>query len=384
MIEYYIYFVFLWLFAFLEYLTKKNIFLISILFFFIFLALRVDTGYDWPVYKNVFYAIDSLDNSINLTSIATIYNQELGFVYFLSLLKNISNDFQIVIFIVSIIETYSLYIFLQTTSKSPSIVLAVVGTWLLFTLYFSVLRQGLAVSFFFLFMIYMHKQFYIRAIIMFLLSISMQVSSGMYYILYLFSSLKIKKEYLLLFFVLSLFLGYFSHTISIFFFSVIQSLGIPVLSGKMSWYMQERITHVSTFDRIFVYFYSTTMFIFLYQTWDSYKSKLMIRLSFFALIYIFIQLIFVDYPLIRNRLQYVSFIIQFILLFNYFYYKELHIRFMIMVTILTLVLSYYTLILTRGSAAVYLPYQDYIRYGLFDNISSGSQRQDKMFEIKNK
>jgi len=382
MIEYYLYFFLLWFFAFIEYLTKRNIFLISISVFFIFLALRVDTGYDWPYYKNVFYAIDSSHTFTDLLSIAEKYTQEIGFVFFMSLLKTFSTDFQIVIFTVSVIETYALYRFLQTTSKSPSLVLAIIGTWLLFTLYFSVLRQGVAVSFFFLFIIYMNQHFYKRAILMALLSISVQISSGLYYILYIFSNIKIKKKFLILIFTISLFLGYFSHNISILLFSFIQNLGIPVLSGKMSWYIQGRITHVSTFDRTFVYFYSITMFTFLYLTWNTYKSKLMIRLSFFALIYIFVQLIFVDYPLIRNRLQYVSFIIQFILLINYFYNKKIISRFLLMTTIFIIVLSYYTLIITRSSALVFKPYQDYIRYGLFDNISTGDERQTKMLDMR--
>jgi hypothetical protein len=319
---------------------------------------------------------------MNLTSIAETYKQEIGFVFLLSLLKNLSSDFQIVIFTVSAIETYALYKFLQTTTKSPSSVLAVVGSWLLFTLYFSVLRQGLAVSFFLLFIIYMHKQFYKRAILMAFLSINMQISSGIYYILYLFSAIKIKKDFLMLFFTISLFLGYFSHNISIYLFSFIQSLGIPVLSGKMTWYMQGRITNVSIFDRTFVYFYSITMFTFLYMTWDTYKSKLMVRLSFFALIYIFIQLIFVDYPLIRNRLQYVSFTIQFILIINYFYNKIIILKFLLMTIILAIVLSYYTLMLTKAYSVVFTPYQDYIRYGLFDGLSTGEKRQDQMFEMK--
>jgi len=382
MIEYYIYFFLLWAFSLIEYLTKKNMFIISIIVFFLFLALRVDTGYDWPVYKDVFFTIDPINTFTNLGNISDMYKQEIGFVFFLSLLKNFSHDFQIVIFVVSLLETYAIYYFLKLTSKSPSLVLFVVGTWLLFTLYFSVLRQGLAVSFFFLFIVFMHKQFYKRAIIMIFLSLNMQISSGIYYILYLFSGIKIKKDFLIPFFAISLFLGYFSHSISIYLFSFIQSLGIPVLSGKMTWYMEGRITNVSTFDRAFVYFYSITMFTFLYMTWDTYKSKLMVRLSFFALIYIFVQLIFVEYPLIRNRLQYVSFIIQFILLFNYFHNKRIEFKIILTAGIWMLVISYYTLMLNKAYSVVFVPYQNYISYRVLDYRSTGSNRQNQMFQFK--
>jgi len=380
MIVYYLYFSALWFLAFLEFFTgKKNIYLFSLFIFFIFLALRLDTGYDWPVYKEVFRHVPELSSYTDAAKISTEFGKEIGFVYFLSILKTISNDFQIIIIVTSIIETYAIYRFLILTSRSPSLVLAIVGTWLLFTLYFSVLRQGLAVSFFLLFFTYRHQQHYFKSFLMLLLSLSVQVSSLSYYFLYWMSALKMQKNTILYIFILSFIVAFFSKQVSYALFFIIQNSGIPILSQKASWYMQSIQTGANIFDVIFVYLYSIIMFSFLFITWDTYKSILWIRISFFAVIFIFIQLIFIDYPLIRNRIQYVTFMLQFILLTNYFYNKQVYSKSVIFILLLVTVLAYYYLMLNRTYSIVFVPYQNVITHKIFEYINTGKDRQETMF-----
>ena len=380
MTVYYLYFFALWALAFLEFFTnKKNIYLFSLFIFFIFLALRLDTGYDWPVYKEVFNHIPELSSYSDAIKTSSEFGKEIGFVYFLSILKTITNDFQIIIIVVSIIESYAIYKFLILTSKSPSAVLAVVGTWLLFTLYFSVLRQGLAVSFFLLFFTYMHHQYYWRSFLMLLLSLSVQVSSLSYYFLYWLSAIKLKKKTILYIFLLSIIIAFFSKHVSYALFFILQNSGIPILAQKAAWYIQGIQAGANIFDIIFVYLYSISMFFFLYMTWDIYKSKLWIRISFFAVVFIFIQLIFIDYPLIRNRVQYVSFMMQFILLVNYFYNRQVYLKAIAFILLLITVFAYYYLMLNRTYGVVFIPYQDIISHKIFDYENTGDDRQEIMF-----
>lgn len=383
MIEYYFYFFLLWTLAFLEFfIREKRIFLLSIVVFFFFLALRVDTGYDWPVYQRVFESISSFSNFTEIRNISSSFSQEVGFVFLLAILKSISSEFQIVIITISIIETFALYKFLELTSKSPSMVLAIVGTWLLFTLYFSVLRQGLAVAFFFLFFIYMHHKFYIRSILMMIFSLSVQMSSLAYFLLYWLGSFKIKRSLILFMFICSLIGGYFSKQITLTLFYLIHNSGLPIIAEKAIWYMEGRETVVNIYDKIFVYTYSTVMFYFLYSTWNSYKNTIWIRISFIAVLFIFIQLLFIDYPLIRNRIQYIAFSMQFVLIINYFYNETIYIKFIIATILFVTVFTYFTMMLNRSYSIVFVPYQDYIRYKLFDFKSTGEERQEEMFLIK--
>ncbi len=381
MIEYYLYFFLLWFFAFLEFFTeRRNAYWFSLTIFSLFLILRFDTGYDWPEYKRIFDSISEGVNYVEIMYISIDAGKEFGFVYFLSVLKLISKDFQIVILVVSIIEIYALHKFLKLTSNYPAMVLAIVGTWLLFTLYFSVLRQGLAVSFFLLFWIFMQKKNYLRAILMILFSLSMQISSIAYYVLYYFSAFKPKKNLLLFIFITTFILGNFSQQITYTLFTILQNAGIPIISEKATWYMQGIQTGANLYDKFYVYIYSIVMFCFLYITWDSYKTLLWIRISFFAMVFILIQLLFIDYPLIRNRIQYVAFMMQFILFINYFYNKQVFIKFIIFTVLLITVLAYYSLMLNRTTNIVFRPYQDYIRYNLFDFENTGLNRQEQMYE----
>lgn len=381
MLDYYIFFIVLWLGAFIQFalrISSATLFRLLITFFFLFLSLRLDTGYDWPVYKQLYSEVGSIHTLSELLSFSLNEGKEPLFILLLFILNILSSNFQFAIFTISLIEALTLYAFLKRFSFSPAISLAIIGTWLVFTLYFSVLRQGLAVSFFLLSLTYWadnkKNKFYFYTAI----SISFQLSASLYYLLFYLSKIDLKnKRALLYLFSLCFIFSFYSSHISETALMLLKASELPIISSKAQYYL-DRETTANKYDIFFVYAYSLSMFIFLYSIHNIHRCGIWHRFYFISFVFILFQLVFVDYPLLRNRLQYVAFPLQFMLITNHFYFKSSIFRFAVFSALLTTFLTYYALFLNRATSIVFIPYQNVVEYYLFDLQSDGDDRQSIM------
>ena len=158
MYPYVLIFIVLWIASGLQLFFKlRHLLVFSSIIVIIFLSLRFETGYDWPAYQQVFNATPSVFNAgLNgIFEIADSESKEPLFVFFISLLKEFGAEFQLLIVICAVLQISAFAKFLNMLKENSATVFAISMTWLLFTLYMSTLRQGLAVSFFLMFMIFM-------------------------------------------------------------------------------------------------------------------------------------------------------------------------------------------------------------------------------------
>lgn len=375
MIPYYIYFFLLWLPALYEFVfRKKGFYFFSLVVFYFFIALRYETGYDWPAYKEVFEYVPGLITWRDIIQVSSLFAMEPLFIFFVVLLKSITEEFQILIITVSLIEVYGLHRFLSLFNLKSSFAVAVIGTWLLFTLYFSVIRQGLAVSFFLLFYVNNARGNQKMSALFFLVSLGLHLSSILYYVIFLMSRIHVKRQTFVLLFFGSLVLSFFSEKISYYLFDMISSMNIPIVSEKSDWYAHGRDFKVNVFDVFYVYSYGIIMGVFLYNVWHIFEQKLFRRLLFFSAILIFVQFLFLDYPVMRNRIQYVAFLMQFILIIKFFSVKTIQTRMPVFACIFIVFFGYYSLFLTKSSSLPFVPYQDFVSYRVLGSESDGIER----------
>jgi EpsG family len=374
-IPYYIYFFLLWLPAVYEFAFRRtDFYFFSLIVFYFFLALRYETGYDWPAYKGLFEYVPGLLGWGDILKVSTLFSMEPFFIFFVSILRGVTEEFQILIITVSLIEVYGLNRFLALFNLKSSFAVAVIGTWLIFTLYFSVIRQGLAVSFFLLFYVNKACCNKYKSTLFFLLSLGFHLSSILYYVIFFMSRTHLKRKTFTLLFIGSLILSFFSEKISYYLFDMISSMNIPIVSEKSDWYAHGRDFKVNAFDVFYVYSYGIIMGLFLYKVWHLFENTLYRPLLFFSAALIFVQFLFLDYPVMRNRIQYVSFLMQFILIIRFFSAKKIQTRMPVFACIFVVFFTYYSLFLTKSSSLPFVPYQDFISYRVLDSKSDGIDR----------
>lgn len=375
MTPYYIYFFLLWLPALCEFIFRRSGFYwFSIIVLFLFISLRYETGYDWPAYKELFEYIPGFLRWEEIAQVSALFSMEPLFIFFVSILKCVTQEFQVLIIIVALIEVYGLHRFLALYNSKSSFIIAIIGTWLLFTLYFSVLRQGLVVSLFLLFYVNYVYGYRKKAFLFLLISLGVHLSSILYYAMFFMSGIRIQRSIFAFLFVGSLSMSFFSKNISYYLFDMVSGLNIPIVSEKSDWYAHERDFKVNAFDVFYVYSYGIIMGGFLYKVWHIFEKTFFRRLLFFSAALIFVQFLFLDYPVMRNRVQYIAFLMQFILIIHYFSVKIIHIRVPVFACIFVAFFSYYLLFLNKSSSLPFVPYQDFINYGVLGKESDGLER----------
>ena len=125
---------------------KRVVLILSILFMFIFSTFRdVSVGNDTNEYVRVFNSfggIDKLADNINSS------RYELGYVLINTIIKTFTNNYTILLGIISIIYLYSIYHFINKHSKSKWISIFLFYTLGIYFLIFNLLRQCIAISIF--------------------------------------------------------------------------------------------------------------------------------------------------------------------------------------------------------------------------------------------
>ena len=125
---------------------STNLFLFVI---FIFIGLRLDTGFDWPVYKLIYADFVREFSLQKLALYSLVYNQEPGFLFLLGLASKYLFSYEVFQAIITILMLWSTVLLTRTLGvKRVAFVMAVILTYLLWSVGFSTLRQSMAISFF--------------------------------------------------------------------------------------------------------------------------------------------------------------------------------------------------------------------------------------------
>jgi hypothetical protein len=126
--------------------TSIWIFFIAVFFF---VGLRLETGFDWPVYKEVFQVFLDGFSWQKITLVQLHYSQESGFLFLLGLLAQVIPSYEIV---QSLLSLFFLYSFFKLSSavpgSKPALAIAIFFSFYLLSVGFSTVRQALSLSLF--------------------------------------------------------------------------------------------------------------------------------------------------------------------------------------------------------------------------------------------
>lgn len=116
---------------------------------FLFIGLRKDTGFDWIVYQDVFEGLAEDFSSESLAYFIVLYRQELGFLFFTGVLGQLIPNYEFYQATITLLLIWSTVMFSRSVgvTKVP-MVIALIMSYLLWSVAFSTLRQSLAISIF--------------------------------------------------------------------------------------------------------------------------------------------------------------------------------------------------------------------------------------------
>ncbi len=155
-----------------------NLFLFVV---FLFVGLRLDTGFDWPVYKAIYEDFQYDFSLVKLALYSQLYGQEPGFLFFLGLSSQYFPSYEIFQAIVTIALLWSTVLLSRTVGvKKVALVVAIAMTYLLWSVGFSTLRQSMAISFFNFGLVYFLRRKNAWGALFFAVAILFQLSSVVY------------------------------------------------------------------------------------------------------------------------------------------------------------------------------------------------------------
>lgn len=365
MYPYIIIFGIVWAAAFWETLSRNTLpFYFAFISAFLFTSLRYYTGYDWPVYESIFNGVSPIFQAEyeELLGVSVEYSKELGFVVLTSILKQLSNDFQIVIFFSALILYVGLYLFLQTFSMQRACVFAVTFSWLVFSLHFSVLRQSIAVGFILMAASCMFNKKVTLMLLFSLVAMLVHISSILYIALICFSFIRLTRLSVMLMWLgalaCSILFKYFvDYVLLVFFF-------LPdAIITKLEYYLLGKGSTLDLIEIIYVYAYTFTVGLWLIYTNNYfYRHNRYLQVLYnFAVLFMVLQCCFLEVPVFRNRLLYIGFLVNFLVFFFWLNKQLLLTRVCVTATLFVAISAYYGMFLVKGSSTPFIPYQSYLQ-----------------------
>jgi len=176
-------YVFFWLASlssglFIERRLTTNIFLFAV---FLFVGLRLETGFDWPVYKEIYTAFAQDFSLFNVAVYVLKYGQEPGFLFLLGISAQYLPSFEVFQALVTIALLWSTVFLAQAVGvRKTALVVAITMTYLMLPVGFSTLRQSMAISFFNFGLAFFLRRKSIFGVPCFLLATLFQMSSLVY------------------------------------------------------------------------------------------------------------------------------------------------------------------------------------------------------------
>ncbi len=382
MAPYIVLFFSLWVGAALElfYREKYSIFVLSIVTV-VFLGLRFETGYDWPDYKNLFELTPSITTA-TMKEIFEISASELKeplFVFFVSLLKEFGSEFQILVVICAVIQVCVFSGFLVFLKERPATVFAFSISWLIFTLYMSTLRQGLAVSFFLMFMVYMEVGNKKTAVFMLITSALFQYSAIAYLAVYIASKYVRYNKALIGLFVVLVFASLAGVDFSVGFLEVVSKGGIEMVNTKITYYLNEASIRANLVEKIYTFLFSIGMFWVLYFVRPSELDTTLIKRMYgMSLIFCVVGIFFYDFPLLRNRVQYLVLPFCYFFVVRYLARVRLNQRVFLFGVFFIINLLYFYLFIDKPSSVPFVPYQNYLVHVVTGEVGTGFDRYNAL------
>lgn len=162
---------------------------------FLFVGLRLETGFDWPVYKSIHQIFQESFTLTDVVLVSAFYGQEMGFLFSLGFTSYYFQSLEMFQAIVTILLLWSTAFLARTAGvQKLAMVIAIMMTYLMWSVGFSTLRQSMAISFFnFGLAFFMRKQRF-SGVAFFIAAVSFQMSSLIYIAAFILSRLLWRKN----------------------------------------------------------------------------------------------------------------------------------------------------------------------------------------------
>jgi hypothetical protein len=330
---------------------KKIIISILISSFLMLSSLRYNNGFDWKAYKNFF---DS-SNNFDLKS-----RFELGFVslnYFIH--EYISTNYNIFIFIYSLIALYLIYKYCDYFSKNIYFSFLVYGSFYYLGNIMGQTRQGMALSIIAISIIFLYKKKYILFLgSIFLASLFHKVSYAFFpfFIIYwIFNKFNLLKRKNIIFITLITFIIGNSSIIKTIFLNLNKIFDTGVISYALSYASSkfaEQASFMGLFERMF---FLMLIILFIDKLKVDRKNKIIITMYLTG---VFIYFLFFDMGIYARRFSSLYKISDIILIPNLLNeIKDQNVYYRVIIYIIFILIVTYRVISVFGNVAGnYIPY----------------------------
>jgi hypothetical protein len=362
-------YIILWVMAIISYsknIKINQVFFIQVLVLSLFTALRFQTGYDWPVYQAYYNSADNSSVSF-----------EIGFATLITVFNFLGLSFNVFVFSVSIVEVLLLakvikYFFPRQCVLIFAIMFSLADFFLIPM--FALMRQGLAVSIFLYGLMLYDKGYFIKAKILFALSVIFHMSAILIIACtYLIIKLKFSRKTLLIVFTLSL----LAYLLAFNFIGHLISIIIPYIDQKYEMYMQRDTYNASGLYRI-VFSIVSLLTCFVIYKYGSRNDIIVVNknILIYALLAVIFPLLFYAYPTISTRYQYFYAIFMIGLSLSLLDYLKSNNLFIVILLMALLFYVPFYRFLTNPLSIVFVPYQNMLTYD--ESNSTGSARTDEL------
>lgn len=343
----------------------------------LFVGLRYEVGFDWPLYKDEFEVLQGLGAADFVTSIPMLqiqFQHETGFLIFSWLSAQILREYelmQLLIHVIFLISFIRLGRVLGVRNLAAAMLL--VHLFLLFTLEFSTVRQLLALSLFNLGLAAYMEARRPRALAWFAASLLVQISSGLYLLALLAVSGASRRDWLLA-------IAGMAAVLAVSFTTFAPAL-LGMLPGriafKFQYYFMDREFNTHILEQVFFgVFYVMVIAFALFATARNrgrldaagdIALRFMLALALLAVLFFLVKTV-------RNRILYELIVVMSLLIFS----GKLRYAGAMKTATFAFGAVFFIVSLTKEAAHVYTPYQNYPYAMLFDRPSDGLRRHDRL------
>lgn len=347
---------------------------------FLFLGLRYETGFDWPIYKEIFGFFVEEFSFQRVLAVQLIYSQEIGFLLLLSAMAQVFPNYEVcqalfsLLFIYSVVKLSDIY-----SNSRPALALALYFGFFLLAVGFSTIRQTLAMSLFNLGLYFFFRRKSIRQYIFFGAAVSTQVSTGMLVAAFMIArvlAIRNRVPGVLSLLILS--------TIALFLVPVAFAVGMllsPHVAERLKWSIE--MTSISSLG-----YFNILLLLYSGFIGGMASSKIIVRsdanadailLRTLIVVLSAMMVAFSFFPVFRDRIGY-----ELVLLFCIFVSNpRIQLRYPAMIVTLAVGLLYQWLILRGISELAFVPYQNSIIMAISGAGSTGAERSATYMSIFN-
>lgn len=346
---------------------------------FLFVGLRMETGFDWPIYKDAFNYFQGGFSWSKIAVFQLQQSQETGFLLILGLLGQVMPNYEVAQALFALFFLYSFYK-LSTTMPGarPALALAVFFSFFLLSIGFSTVRQALAISFFNMALYQLFRQKRSRTIYLYLAAaIAVHVSAIIYVLVFLLARILTRTVGKI---GLPLHLtGSFCLLMGLPSAFLLATALLPGILERVAYYQ-----NLTMFSNLSLFSLAFSVILLLMGslvafTRNGSSSPQEANTVFRNLIVLFSAISFASlfFATLRDRLAY-----ELILLFSIYISTQLTARNVIAIVVVVLFGLYYQLsILGPPRDLAFIPYQNSLILLLTATESTGAQRSSQYMEI---